>query len=390
MTYTLLPHAVRLDFEGDSLARANLSGAAFSGDWLWVVSDEAASVELLQRQARPQGDAQLHCVRTASFALSTLLDMPGEPDDEADLEGLAVCDGWLWLVGSHGLKRKNAKGDKDDQANAKRLTQLKLDGNRRVLACVPIEIGDDGTPRLVREASDGRCARRLKGDVSHNALIDVLADDPHVAPFLKIPGKDNGFDIEGMAVDGNRLLLGLRGPVLRGWTLVLEIAVEAQGRWLRLAPLDEQGTLLRKHFLQLGGLGVRDLCFDGEDLLVLAGPTMVLDGAIRLFRWTDARTTLRANLEPVRFQEAFAEPIDLPHLPGGDRAEAVCQVPDGLVPGASNWLVLYDAPGPQRQLGAQKVLGDLLRRNDKAVKQVPVGDSPKPRRAAASRSRGSA
>lgn len=362
MTHTLTPHAVRLDFQGNSLARANLSGAAFSGEWLWVVSDEAASVELLKRQTRPRDKALLHCVRTASFPLSTLLDLAGEPDDEADLEGLAVHDGWLWLVGSHGLKRKNAKPDKDDRANAKRLTQLKLDANRRLLACVPIETAPDGTPRLVRQASDGRRALRLKGGVTRNALMDLLADDPHVAPFLKIPGKDNGFDIEGLAIDGNRVLLGLRGPVLRGWTLLLELAVEAHGQWLRLAPLDAEGTLLRKHFLQLGGLGVRDLCFDGDDLLILAGPTMVLDGDIRLFRWTDARVTLQANREDVRFEEAFAELIDLPHLPGGDRAEAVCQVPADLVPsGRSNWLVLYDAPGPKRRSGEQVVFGDLLR-----------------------------
>lgn len=42
------------------------------------------------------------------------------------------------------------------------------------------------------------------------------AADPHFAPYLAIPGKGNGFDIEGLAVDGQRLFLGLRGPVLLG------------------------------------------------------------------------------------------------------------------------------------------------------------------------------
>ncbi len=126
---------------------------------------------------------------------------------------------------------------------------------------------------------------RLEGDAEHNLLTRLLEDDPHVGPFLAIPGKDNGFDIEGLALDGRRLLLGLRGPVLRGWTMLLELAVEPAGDWLRLAPLDGEGTMLRKHFLQLGGLGVRDLHFAGDDLYILAGPTMVLDGDIRLFRW---------------------------------------------------------------------------------------------------------
>jgi hypothetical protein len=40
----------------------------------------------------------------------------------------------------------------------------------------------------------------------------------------------------------------------------------------------------RLHFADLGGLGVRDLCRFGPDLLVLAGPTMVLDGPFRVHR----------------------------------------------------------------------------------------------------------
>ncbi len=54
-------------------------------------------------------------------------------------------------------------------------------------------------------------------------LRDLLEDDEHLAPFLAIPGKDNGLDVEGIAVRGDRVLLGLRGPVLRGWALVLEL-----------------------------------------------------------------------------------------------------------------------------------------------------------------------
>jgi hypothetical protein len=355
-------HAVRLEFGATSLASINLSGAAFSGDSLWVAGDESAAIERLRR-LDPLGGEALRYGEPRSFPLSDVLDLPGASDDEADIEGLALQDGWLWLVGSHGLKRKNAKSDKDDASNARRLTKLALDGNRRLLARVPIEHGIDGEPRLVREAADGRCASRLKGDAEHNLLTRLLGDDPHVGPFMSIPGKDNGFDIEGLAIDGQRLLLGLRGPVLRGWTLLLEVAVEPHANWLHLAPLDDDGTMLRKHFLQLGGLGVRDLHFAGEDLFILAGPTMVLDGDIRLFRWPDARSALAANREPVRFQRVFAEPVELPHSPGGDRAEAFCELPEGLVRGGPAWLVLYDAPSERRREGEHTVFGDLLRRD---------------------------
>jgi hypothetical protein len=354
-------NAVRLEFEPTSLAHLNLSGVAFTSDWMWVAGDESAGIERLQRLPSI-GDEVLRYGNAKSFPLAELLDLPGAPDDEADLEGLAVVEDWLWLVGSHGLKRKNAKPDKDDESNARRLAKLALDGNRRLLACVPIETDAAGTPQLVREAADGRRAPRLKGDAQHNQLTRLLEDDPHVGPFLAIPGKDNGFDIEGLALDGSRLLPGLRGPVLRGWTLLLELAVEPAGDGLRLAPLDGFGTLLRKHFLQLGGLGVRDLHIAGDDLFILGGPTMVLDGDIRLFRWAGARPTLADNSEPVRFQRHFADLVELPHAPGCDRAEAFCEVPPGLVGAAPAWLVLYDAPGAGRRDGECVIYGDLLRR----------------------------
>ncbi|RBI62662.1 DUF3616 domain-containing protein, partial [Xanthomonas oryzae pv. oryzae] len=265
---------------------SNLSGAAFTDDWLWVAGDEACAVDRLrklgpvQRQTLRFGEGQ-------SFPLADLLDLSGEDGEEADLEGMGLSDGFLWVIGSHGSKGKNAEPGRDDAENAKRLTKLKLDGNRRLLACLPaclpIEQAQDGSPHLVREAADGRRSLRLKGDAKHNQLTDLLADDPHFGPFLKIPGKDNGFDIEGIVVDGQRLLLGLRGPVLRGWSAMLEIQVEAHGDHLRLMPLDDDGTLLRKHFLQLGGLGICDLHYSGDDLYLLAGPTMVLNCEIRLF-----------------------------------------------------------------------------------------------------------
>jgi hypothetical protein len=352
-------NAVRLEFAAASLVRSNLSGAAFTGDWLWVAGDEACGLDRLRR-LDPVGGEVLRFGEVRDFPLADLLDLPGEADEEADLEGLAVADGFLWVVGSHGLKRKNVKPDRDHADNAKRLAKVALDGNRRLLACLPIEPDANGAPCLVRQARDGRRALRLTGDARTNLLTDALADDPHLGPYMGIPGKDNGFDIEGLAVDGHRLLLGLRGPVLRGWSALLEIAVETHGEALRLAPLDERGTLIRKHFLQLDGLGVRDLHFSGHDLHILAGPTMALDGEIRVFVWPGARPLLAANREPVRFEPAFTEPVSLPHGRGSNRAEAICELPDGLAAHGPGWLVLYDAPGADRRDGEHTVFGDLL------------------------------
>jgi len=270
MPNTRTANAVRLEFAPGSLVQTNLSGAAFTGDWLWVAGDEACGLDRLKR-LDPVGREVLRFGEVRDFPLADLLDLPGAADEEADLEGMAVADGYLWVVGSHGLKRKNAKPERSHADNAKRLSKVALDGNRRLLACLPLETDADGAPCLVRRAHDGRKALRLKGDAQANLLTRALADDPHFGPYMAIPGKDNGFDIEGLAVDGHRLLLGLRGPVLRGWSALLEIEVEARGDDLRLLPLDSSGTLVRKHFLQLDGLGVRDLHFSGDDLVHFGG-----------------------------------------------------------------------------------------------------------------------
>ena len=353
-------NAVRLEFAPDSLVKTNLSGAAFTGDWLWVAGDEACGLDRLRRLS-PTGSETLRFGEVRDFPLAELLDLPGAADEEADLEGMAVADGYLWVVGSHGLKRKNARPERSHADNAKRLAKLSLDGNRRLLACLPIEPDARGEPCLVRRAKDGRQALRLKGDAQHNLLTRALEGDPHFGPYMVIPGKDNGFDIEGLAVDGRRLLLGLRGPVLRGWSALLEVAVELRSDQLRLAPLDDSGTLIRKHFLQLEGLGVRDLHFSGDDLYILAGPTMVLNGEIRVFKWPGARPLLAANREPVRFEAALTESVSLPHGRNTNRAEAICDLPPALSGGKPSWLVLYDAPGPDRREGESTVFGDLLR-----------------------------
>lgn len=357
---TRTANAVRLEFAPASLVHANLSGAAFSGDWLWVAGDEACGLDRLRR-LDPVGREALRFGEVRDFPLADLLDLPGTAAEEADLEGMAAADGFLWVVGSHGLKRKNAKPDRGHADNAKRLAKVALDGNRRLLARLPIEHDGNGEPCLVRQARDGRRALRLKGDSQANLLTRALADDPHFGPYMSIPGKDNGFDIEGLAVDGHRLLLGLRGPVLRGWSALLEIAVEARGDELRLAPLDDSGTLVRKHFLQLEGLGVRDLHFSGDDLYILAGPTMVLNGDIRVFKWPAAKPALAANRDTVRFESALTESVSLPHGRGTNRAEAICQLPAALSGGKARWVVLYDAPGTDRKEGEHTVFGDLLR-----------------------------
>ena len=148
-----IANAVRLEFTPGALVHTNLSGAAFTGDWLWVAGDEACAIDRLRR-LDPVGSELLRFGEGRSFALADLLDLPGAADEEADLEGMAVADGYLWVVGSHGLKRKNAEDERDNASNAKRLAKLTLDRNRRLLACLPIETDASGSGETPREPRD--------------------------------------------------------------------------------------------------------------------------------------------------------------------------------------------------------------------------------------------
>ena len=171
-----------------------------------------------------------------------------------------------------------------------------------------------------------------------------LKKDEHLGRFLQVPAKENGFDLEGIAARGARVFLGLRGPVLRGWAVILELELE-ETRPGRLKPrrIGPDGERYRKHFLDLEGLGIRDLCFDGERLLILAGPTMDLDGPVRLFAWSRC---LEAGEQTIVGADDLAPLLDLPFERGADHAEGIALL--GRANGRAELLVVYDSPAPHR------------------------------------------
>lgn len=130
------------------------------------------------------------------------------------MEGLAYADGYLWLAGSHSLSRNKPDTDDPLEKAFQQLAELKRGGNRYLLARIPLVAGDAGihTPQVsVEQADTTLTAARLHGDASGNELMAALRCDPHLSPFLDLPGKDNGLDIEGLAAIGRRVFLGLRG-----------------------------------------------------------------------------------------------------------------------------------------------------------------------------------
>ncbi|MHC2991206.1 hypothetical protein OB13_06270 [Pontibacter sp. HJ8] len=337
--------------------RDGLSTALLSGNNLWLSCDERTSIERLTRQ--PDGAFGQH----QSFDLHDYLELPAQDKSEVDIEGMGMADNYLWLIGSHSLKRKKPKRHDSIEKQIKTLSKVRSDPNRYLLARIPIlQDKTTGDYTLHKEVEDpdqpGHMLRaaQLQGDQSGNILTELLGQDKHIGPFMHIPGKDNGFDIEGLAIHGHRIFIGLRGPVLRGWAMVLEVEPEEDeaGR-LYLKQLTEENPY-RKHFLNLRGKGIRELRIFGNDLYLLAGPTMDLDGVIAIYRWRDA---LDKEEEQLLHHNELERLCEVPHgtgeNTGKDKAEGLAILDDKRL------LVVFDSPTDDRTIGQDDVEADVLR-----------------------------
>jgi hypothetical protein len=334
--------------------RGDLSVAVEIGDTLWVASDETVR---LTRLARKGKDAY---ASHAVFDIADFVSLPGRKDAEADMEGLDYADGYLWMTGSHSLKR--GKPDKDDSVrkNLAALARVTTDSNRFLLARIPVTTRK-GVPTLAAKADDGdgkRTAALLRGGSRGSDLTEALADDEHLGWCLKVPSKDNGLDIEGLAVSGSRVFLGLRGPVLRGWAVVLELELkDADKGEMSLRKIGPKGRRYRKHFIDLRGLGIREMCLDGDDMLLLAGPTMDLDGPAAVYRWKGGAHP-PGDGDTVVFQENVVKILDVPYGTGEDHAEGMT-----FNQGSGerrSLLLVYDSPSPSRMGGQASFIADAF------------------------------
>jgi Protein of unknown function (DUF3616) len=339
------------DFTQDLSAVVQLDGD------LWLGTDEGT------RLARLRSDGQGGYGDVSWHPLGELLDLPGDDDEEIDVEGLAHDDGALWLVGSHSRRRQDADDEGPEQERLRRLAGIKRSGNRYTLARLPL-VREAGSSSLipVGRTEDGRRAARLAGGRRRNLLTDALRDDKHLGRFLRIPGKDNGFDVEGLAAADGHLFVGLRGPVLEGWAVILVLAPEPDrddADLLRLGRVGKGKGTYRKLFLDLQGLGIRDLHFEGSDLLILAGPTMALRSDSVVVRWRDAS---RQSEDALVSRDRLEHVLDLAY--GSGSMEAVDH-PEGIAVEREgrerSLLVVYDSPSPRRRLADSGVLADRFK-----------------------------
>jgi len=243
MVSTQIPgHAISLDIDS---AVDDLSGVVKVGDYLLLGNDEGHRLLVCRSGAQPDTWAIAHSVDVSSA------------EDETDIEALTYADGFLYVVGSHSLRRRSLKPDgMSVRQNRKRFARIDRQKTRNRLYRIPF----DKQSGLLGKPSSINLSKRLRKDA-------------FLGPFTRIPSKENGIDIEGMAAHQTRLFLGFRGPVLRhNLVPVMVLDFDRPKRY-------------ELRFVDLQGQGIRDMVSLGDALLLLAGPVGDAPGPFRLWLW---------------------------------------------------------------------------------------------------------
>jgi hypothetical protein len=231
---------------------------------------------------------------------------------ELDAEAVAYADGAFYVVGSHGRPRHRDRGADDPESTAKTTATRKIFR----LRFDPALVDRDG---------------RLNGPVAitaSTALSAHFAAEPALAPSFDGALDADGLNIEGIAVRGGRLHVGLRGPVLSdGKAAILSLPLAAV--------FEGAAAKAELHRLDLGERrGIRDLAAFGGGFLVLAGPVKdpsggaVETGDYRVV-WWDGASAMRT----------------LGGLPSyGSRVKPEALLPLGRIDGRLRVLLLFDGP----------------------------------------------
>jgi hypothetical protein len=166
-----------------------------------------------------------------------------EEFDDLDGEGVAYAAPYFYVVGSHGCSRNRGKF----LLSSFILARIEVDAESR-----PVKAGDDAVETTWR-------------------LADALRLAPTVGRYFGRELDDNnGLNVEGIAVVGDRLFVGLRAPSIRGKAYLVAVKIDDL-----FAPGNAPLRAIPEEFpLALGrDVGIRDLAPLSENrLLILAGP----------------------------------------------------------------------------------------------------------------------
>jgi len=240
--------------KGDHL---NISGVAHYENYLFLATDEGSQLEMLKKNSSQQW-------------LSHRVVHLSNNSDEIDIEALAWKKPYLYVLGSHSAKRKKIKTSLSIKENLSRLQKTSLEPNRQQLFRVEF---DNEMNALQSESL---------------SIQYLLKTHPILSAFTGLPSKENGVDIEGLAIDKKgRLLLGFRGPVLRG-----NLAPVLR---LKLNKKDFSIKKSKTLYLSLAGNGIRGLSEAESQFLVLTGAVGDQNTPYQVFLWDGSHNLFGQN-----------------------------------------------------------------------------------------------
>ena len=254
---------------GEIKAREDVSSIAKVGDFLVIGADEGVGPKknenIIQILREVEDDRY--------EVLHDILLFKGKKEDgkEMDIEGLAVEGDTVFVVGSHSAVRSRVKDDKSNKKNRNTFRDKKIEQPET----------RDWLYRLVLDAQ-GQELEKYK-----ISLRDLIDDDAVLKTFSAIPSKENGIDIEGIAVRDGWLYLGFRGPMFRANYVPI----------MRLR-FDDPEETYELSYVNLAGLGVRSIASVSDGFLIVAGPVGDGPGAYQLFHWDGKDMVPGADLDP--------------------------------------------------------------------------------------------
>lgn len=225
----------------------NISGLVITDSFAALATDEGTAIQILPKQQGQFISEKSGVVNLTNDGL------------ELDLEGLAWEEPFLYAIGSHSKKRKKIKDDASEKKNLKRLSPIISEPSRHKL--FQIELSPAGKVLNIQSKS----------------LDEFILENEILAPFAALPSKENGIDIEGIAVKDKQLWIGFRGPVLRGnYATILELELKPKKFKLKKPQLK---------LVNLGGLGIRDMVATNNGVKLLAGPVNEIPVLYQVFDW---------------------------------------------------------------------------------------------------------
>ena len=297
--------------QGDEGMTTDLSGIACATDngfprTCVVIDDELQAAQVVTlHDGKIDADGQ-HMIKLIDDKFAK---KQGKPPKalELDGEGVAFADGYFYVIGSHGKPRKKKKTPEEIAA------RIKADS------------------KLIRFRLDGMKARDL---AVSTALGNLIAANQVFNESRDKELEDGGITVEGVAVVGDRLYAGFRGPLIgpdQSQAVIMSVAL---GHMFGDAPAQAE----LQPFALGDDRGVRDLAVIDNGILILAGPAKSKRGTYSIFWWDGQKSDVK-NLK------------DLPNYPGDeldDDGKPVQLKPEALLVLARNGnmlrvLVLMDS-----------------------------------------------